>query len=625
MTRTFTKTMRFLLCLTAGTMISSASMSQTSGGPDTFGYVWRDNNDPNGPAYSWVDIATLPGAVQVSALGDDNVRGPFAIGFPFHYYWYDVTTFRIGSNGYLSFGPLSAAHPFPIIPSVAGIQNFVAGMMSDLTFTDPGGSPIPNVSCWYWTSPGSDSLIVSYNAVPFWDPNPPGYLGSNSFQIILSNVDSSITFNYQLQSGIYNNPANFCSIGIENISGNIGLQHSHDVLPPSVYTIKYYYPANNTYIVNDASVVYNNNESTGGLFLSNNGSPYVMSAQVKNTGNQPLATFNVVSRIINYLGTTLAGDTIATAPLAPGATEDLVYGTTYSPTLSGTFRQITNTQLLGDATPSNNVKELELQVVDTTLASIELKFDTGLELGAGGLAWQGGGGGAGVYFVPPFYPCNISQVSAFIAANLNFMGFYMLIMDDDGPGETPMTVLDSIWVDAASVMTGTFNLVPVQGTVTIDSGGFYVAWMMGGDGISLGQNQVAPFSNRTFEVLGQGSNPATWADYRYREIEDLMITASITEVPVGIQENNSSVHIGNFYPNPASGWSKIDYEFPSGISELSWIVYDLNGKKVLEGNEGTPALSGTITINTGSLENGVYMCSIRNGNATYNKKLTLVK
>ncbi|MBK8415291.1 MAG: hypothetical protein IPL22_12885 [Bacteroidetes bacterium] len=151
-----------------------------------------------GPAYNWIDLTTASGAVQVTGLADDNIKGPFAVGFPFHYYWYDVTTFRVGSNGYLGFSNIPVAHPFPIIPSPAGLQNYLAVMTSDLTFTDPGGAPLSGVECWYWTSPGNDSLVVSYLNVPFWDPVAPGYTGSNTFQVILSNVDSSITYQYSL-------------------------------------------------------------------------------------------------------------------------------------------------------------------------------------------------------------------------------------------------------------------------------------------------------------------------------------------------------------------------------------------------------------------------------------------
>ena len=161
MTKKFTFSFLFVCCLFSllnGTPVNA----QTTGGPDTYGYVWRDSNDPNGPAYNWLEIVNAPGAVQVSGLADDNIRGPFAIGFPFHFYWYDVTTFRIGSNGYIGFTTTPVAHPFPTIPTATGIQNWMAIMASDFTFTDAASAPIPGAECWYWTSPTEDTLVVSY-------------------------------------------------------------------------------------------------------------------------------------------------------------------------------------------------------------------------------------------------------------------------------------------------------------------------------------------------------------------------------------------------------------------------------------------------------------------------------
>ncbi|MBL0072055.1 MAG: hypothetical protein IPP34_09700 [Bacteroidetes bacterium] len=158
MSKTITKLAKCMSLFTACFALNSAVQAQTSGGPDTYGYVWRDSNDPSGPAYNWIDLTTASGAIQVTGLADDNIKGPFAVGFPFHYYWYDVTTFRVGSNGYLGFSNIPVAHPFPIIPSPAGLQNYLAVMTSDLTFTDPGGAPLSGVECWYWTSPGNDSL-----------------------------------------------------------------------------------------------------------------------------------------------------------------------------------------------------------------------------------------------------------------------------------------------------------------------------------------------------------------------------------------------------------------------------------------------------------------------------------
>jgi hypothetical protein len=623
MTKKITFCLMALGCLLA-ILPATTTLAQTQGGPDTYGYVWRDSNDPNGPTYNWIDIVGAPGAVQVSGLADDNIRGPFTIGFPFRFYWYDVTTFRIGSNGYIGFSSTPVAHPFPTIPTTTGIQNYMAIMASDLTFTDAGSSPIAGTECWYWTSPTEDTLVVSYINVPFWDA-AAGYTGSNTFQIILSKNDSSITYQYQAQIGVYNNPGNFCTVGIENNSGVIGLQHSHDVFPPSQYAIKFYYPPVVNFLVNDASTNYINNESTGGLFLSAGGTPYTMTSQVKNTGNQPLSSFNVSSRVINSLNQNQALGTIATNPLSPGATQDLVFSQTFQSVTPGVFKHINNTQLTGDATPSNNQRELELQVVDTTQSSILLSFDTGADAGLGGLSWSGGGGGAGVQFVPPFTPCLVDQVRVYIAANANQVGFSVLILDDDGLDGTPLTVLDSVYVDPANVIVGSWNTVNLTAPVQINSGSFYVAWMMGGDGISVGQNQVTPISNRTYEVLGSASNPVAWAAYRYRELEDLMINAYISKIPVGMQEVLENSMLGDIYPNPASNWASINYDLKGTAQQVTYRVLDLNGKLIQEGSWNVRNGQGSWSLDVSRFKNGIYQIEIASGTDFFNRKLSVVR
>ena len=167
------------------------------GGPDAYGYTWIDSQEPGGPAYNWVDIANPSDGIQVFGLGDDNVVGPFFIAnnHSFHYYWYDVNQFWIGSNGYIAFNQVNIASPFPSIPASGGPNDFIAGMMSDLKFDGAGNT----AECWIGRS--SDSTIISFIDVPFWDLTPQGYSGSNTFQIILDNSDSSIYINVQQQMG----------------------------------------------------------------------------------------------------------------------------------------------------------------------------------------------------------------------------------------------------------------------------------------------------------------------------------------------------------------------------------------------------------------------------------------
>lgn len=595
---------------------ANLSQAQTSGGPDTYGYIWRDSNDPLGPTYNWIDILPLPGVSEVRFLADDNIQGSFPIGFPFHYYWYDVTQFWVGSNGYIGFTNGQISHPFPMIPNTAAPQNFLAIMMSDLIF-DPANS----AKCWRWTNAAADTLIVSYIDVPFWDAGSAGGVGLNTFQVILSAVDSSITYQYKVQTGMPANLASFASIGIENNSGNIGLQHSYNMLPPVNYAIKYYYPSNTTFAVSDASTSYNDNDETGGLFLSRNGQQFTMVSEIKNTGNQNLASFNVFQRVVNTSGTIQAQNNTMSNALTPSQTQVITGTNKFNPTTAGTFRFITNTQLPMDATPSNDQKVQELRVVDTTTTTTRLSFDNGVEAGLGGLTWQGGAGGAGIYFIPPFYPCKVTEVHAYIVADPMFVGCSFKIYDDNGLGGGAGTLLDSTYLAPGSIITGSFNTVTLATPIQVNSGGVYVAWVMAGDGIALGQNQVMPVSNRTFEILGN-----TWAQYRYRETEDLMINISIQKLPIiGIQESELNKSIGNFYPVPASYSAALDYNFDKAVDKIAYEIYDVQGKLVDKKDLNLSFTNGKLVVNVETLPNGLYSCRIMAGDSSVVRKFIVSK
>lgn len=616
MKKIFTSLMTLLL-------FSTLVTAQTSGGPDAYGYIWRDSNDPNGPVYSWIDIDALPGSVTVTGLADDNIRGPFVMQMPFTYYWYQPATFWIGSNGYIGFSSTPVAHPFPVIPNASGIQNWLPAMATDLTFVDNGSQPIPGVTCKYWFNTALDTLIVTWKDVPFWNQTAPGYTGLNTFQIILSAVDSSITYQYQTQTGASQSTASFVSTGIENNSGNIGLQVLYDIYPVGGTAVKFYYPASTTLAINDASTSYCNNEETGGFFLSRDGGAYTSVAEVRNAGNQTLPAFNAYSRVVNTTNQIQVRDTVPVTNMAPGGSQVITFPDTWVPTVAGTYRHITETQLTGDATPTNNQKILELQVVDTTQASILLSFDNGTDAGLGGIAWSGGGGGAAIHFVPPFTPCLITKVRMFIAADANALGFFAMVFDDSGPNGAPNNVLDSVFVDPANVLIGAWNEVILTNPVLISSGSFYVAWVMGGDGVGLGQNQLLPVSNRTYEILGSASNIGNWAAYRYREIEDLMINAYI-EVPLGINEPGSQNAFFNIYPNPVSTAAKVAFDLVQK-QNVSYTIYNSQGQKVADKTVGYISSKGSFEIDFSNYQAGIYFCNIKAGDNLYQEKVSVIK
>ena len=111
--------------------------SQTSGGPDAYGYTWKSSAHPTGPTYSWVDITS--NGTEVQGLGDDNIVGPFSLAPGFQFYWYPVSQFYIGSNGYIGLSQTNIASPFPTSIPLAGEANdWMAMHLSDLRFDGVG-------------------------------------------------------------------------------------------------------------------------------------------------------------------------------------------------------------------------------------------------------------------------------------------------------------------------------------------------------------------------------------------------------------------------------------------------------------------------------------------------------
>jgi hypothetical protein len=600
-----------------------------SGGPDAFGYVWRDNLDTAGPVFNWIDLTTRSGVNLVENLSDDNTKGPFNLNFDFHYYWYDVDQFWVGSNGYIAFqnGQLSA--PFPSIPNTAQPQNFVAAMASDLNF-DGSGNP---GRCYYWQSPSGDSLVVSWVNVPFWDPAAPSYIGSNSFQIILTTVDSSITFQYLSQNGVYNGGTpTYWSSGIENVTGGVGLQHLlNPVNSPGVnylatpYAVKFYYPASTAYQALDLSCTYSNNPTNGGVFVSDRTpDPWPLRLQVKNTGNTTCNAFNVYSYVATdnsgTTGTVVVDDTVTQAGMAPQATSDITMTESFGPDGPGTYLQVSRTLYPGDIVPSNDSATVEIVVVDTTVLPVRLSFDRGTATGLG-LNWQGGNGGAGMHFIPPFYPCKITEVHAYIQDNPNLVGFYMTVFDDNGGGGAPGTRLDSVYADPATFTAPGWVTLPLTTPIIVNNGGFYVAWNMAGEFISLGQDLTGPFSNRTYEVLS-----SAWAIYRSRETEDLLINATVDTVNlITALPEQETLPISQFYPNPASSITWL--QLPAAQLPESGIQLDVflpDGRCLFHCSGKDTGILSPLAIDVSTWPSGTYIVRLSAGDKQSTRRLQVM-
>lgn len=494
----------------------SIALFAAQGGPDAYGYIWKDSNEPGGPVYEWIDITTI--GTMIQGLGDDNIVGPFTMVTDMPFYWYGRKNIWIASNGYVAFNAGNIASPFPLIPTSGGVNDYIAAMTSDLTFDGVGN---PGRCYWHDTE---DRTIVSYISVPFWTDLAPTYTGSNTFQIIMDKLDSTITIQYQQQTGLTN--ANDISIGIESVAGSIGLQHSSDVYPPVNFAIRFYLPVETSLVINDAAAGWNTQVGNGGKFISRNGSQLPLVTNVRNTGNTDLVDVGVSGDVRDASNTVVVSGSTTVNNIIHGLDQTVGLNSSFNPIASGIYRFTTTVAAVPDElVPDNNTKIQELVVVDTTQLTHDLRFTSDLDDGVG-LGWSGGNGGVAMHFIPPYYPAYVAATTVRIASNFGLSSFSMKVYDDDGPMGSAGTLLDSVFVPPASAVAGD-HVVPLNEQLTITSGGVYVLWYMNGPNVNIAQDVNGPFSLRTYEVLGNN-----WAEYRDRENIDFHIGLRLVQAPI---------------------------------------------------------------------------------------------
>ncbi|MGI6540477.1 MAG: PKD domain-containing protein [Bacillota bacterium] len=181
-----------------------------AGGPDGFGYMWRDSDEPGGPIFEWVEISGIGTKLPVS--GDDS--GVVNLPFDFPFYGDIKTEIRICSDGYLTFGTKGTAYTNVAIPNPAEPNDMMAVYWDDL---NPPQAPADGGVFHYYDAV-NNRFIVQWNKVPRYYNN-----GQYTFQAILY-PNGTIVYQYlnmQFASATYEKDG---TIGIENATGTDGLQ-----------------------------------------------------------------------------------------------------------------------------------------------------------------------------------------------------------------------------------------------------------------------------------------------------------------------------------------------------------------------------------------------------------------
>ena len=202
--------------INAGTsdLTYNAAISYTSkkdakggGGPDSYGYEWRDSDAPDGPVYNWIEINTFG---TVVSLTDELLSPPIPLGFTFNFYGTDFTSVKVCSNGFLSFTTTTNTALNETIPSASEPNNLLALMWDDLNPAAAGSGFV-----YYYSDTVNKRFIVEYSGIPHY-----GSTSLNYAQVILYE-SGRIVYQYKNVGDV---TITSSTVGIKNSTGLVGLQ-----------------------------------------------------------------------------------------------------------------------------------------------------------------------------------------------------------------------------------------------------------------------------------------------------------------------------------------------------------------------------------------------------------------
>ncbi len=189
-------------------------------GPDAFGYIVSDSNEPNGPAYNYIAASQV-----ISGFVGDDLTRTLTLPFAVTLYGSSSSNLVVNSNGLITFNPTNCG----VDPSQSCYFNY------DL----PGAPAPPDLIAPFWddlnivtaantgiytdvrgTAPARSFVIEWRNATRYGDTTT-----SVTFQTVLHENSNEIDFEYATLAGNFGNGSS-ATIGIQNHSQTVGLRYS---------------------------------------------------------------------------------------------------------------------------------------------------------------------------------------------------------------------------------------------------------------------------------------------------------------------------------------------------------------------------------------------------------------
>lgn len=513
------------LLASAAWAMAVPSMAEAAGGPDAWGYTWRYGGELGAAPFDWVDISAV--GTPISSLADSASSEAIDLGMDFRWYWSTHSQIYVGANGWAGFNADTHLAPcFPAIPTAGEFENFLAPFLADLTLAGEGNPG----RVLTWRDDAGGRFVISWLNVPFHNPaRASGFEGNNSFQIIL-HEDGRIRFQYLNIDAALMSTRTDCSfsslIGIENITGNIGLDVWSGAFDSTIQAVEFRPPEVTTFLVPDPAPAWIFAPSSRGRIVEV-GVPFDIEVNVRNYGNAAVTAHTAQISVTQGLDVrdTFTLDSPALASLASSTLPSR------SVTLSeaGAHTVTMTTVSAADINPSNNRKLADLQVVSFDDGPVRLSWvasttsDSATTDLAGSRAITG--------FRSPRAPLQVLAIDGVVRITGDFSAanVFVSVLDDDGPFGGPGTELvRANALDSPSFTDDGWARVLLDTPVLIDDGSFYVAFESDSPNVAIGIDDSPPFSLQTWEDVDE------LGVYRDRFRGDFMLGALVEVVPTDL-------------------------------------------------------------------------------------------
>ncbi len=206
-----------------------------TGGPDPFGYAFKDQAETDGPTFNWIQHTTAAHQMTSAEFttGDDNSVGPINLPFPFPMYGGTLSSIYINTNGHLTESLAAGTlrtYAFPQPTGPRGIY-FWCGDMCTYPYSGAGNSRVRYES---FISPDT-MFVVTYDSLAKYSTAA----GRVSAQIILY-PNGNIKLQYRDVTGDWSTAP---GIGIQSANAVNSLGYGAP-LPTNNTAILFYLPCN---------------------------------------------------------------------------------------------------------------------------------------------------------------------------------------------------------------------------------------------------------------------------------------------------------------------------------------------------------------------------------------------